>query len=81
MENNNYSNYSFGTVKENSAVATNKAIAGSFLWMFVGALITLVVGIASTSIVANMMFANPFTLLFIFIGCFIVSNDFDSKNS
>lgn len=72
MENNNYSNYSFGTVKENSAVATNKAIAGSFLWMFVGALITLVVGIASTSIVANMMFANPFTLLFIFIGCFIV---------
>ena len=73
MENNGYSNYSFGTIEKSDVVATNKAIAGSFLWMFLGALITLLVGMASTTIAANVLTSptGSLTYLFIFIGCFI----------
>lgn len=72
MENNNYSNYSYNTYENSDTISTNKAVAGSFLWMFLGALITLFVGIFSTRIVATLVFNNPFSLLFIFLGCFVV---------
>lgn len=72
MENNNYSNYSYNTYENTDTISTNKAVAGSFLWMFLGALITLFVGISSTSIVVNIAFNNPFTLMFIFLGCFVL---------
>ena len=71
MKDNNYSNYSYNTYGQSDVISTNKAVAMSFLWMFLGALITLFVGIASTSIVSNIVVSNPFTLLFIFLGCFV----------
>ena len=74
MRNNSYSDYSFGTVQRSDVATTNKAIATSFLWMFLGALLTLIVGMASTSIAYNVLTAptGSFTYLFIFIACFIV---------
>ena len=74
MENNSYNNYSFGTVERSGVVATNKAIAVSFVWMFLGALVTLFVGIASTTIAVNILTSptGSFTYLFLFIGCFVV---------
>lgn len=72
MDNNNYSNYNYRNQAILDGISTNKAVAGSFLWMFLGALITLLVGIGSTSIVANFMVSNPISLLVIFFVCFIV---------
>ena len=72
MDNNIYSNYNYRNQAILDGISTNKAVAGSFLWMFLGALITLLVGIGSTSIVANFMVSNPISLLVIFFVCFIV---------
>lgn len=71
MENNNFSNYTYKNEAILDGISTNKAVAGSFLWMFLGALITLFVGIGSTSIVANLIISNPISLIVVFLVCFV----------
>ena len=71
MDNNNFSNYTYRNEALLDGISTNKAVAGSFLWMFLGALITLLVGISSTSIVANIAISNPLSLMIIFLVCFV----------
>lgn len=71
MDNNNFSNYTYRNETLLDGISTNKAVAGSFLWMFLGALITLLVGIGSTSIVANIAISNPLSLMIIFLVCFV----------
>ena len=73
MENRNYSSYSY--VNDNSEViSTNKTIAKSFFFMFLGALISLLVGVGLTSFAYNVLTSpkGDFTYLIIFAVCFVV---------
>ena len=71
LDNNNFTNYTYKNEAILDGISTNKAVAGSFLWMFLGALITLFVGIGSTSIVANLIISNPISLIVVFLVCFV----------
>jgi hypothetical protein len=78
MNNNNYTKNTYYE-SESSYVADNvsinKMMAGSFLWMFIGALITMLVGIGCTmflkSMIANVDAGGLMTYLILFFVAFI----------
>ena len=58
MNNNNYTKNTYYESESSSVidnVSINKMMAGSFLWMFIGALVTMLVGIGCTMFLKEMI--------------------------